>query len=81
MLKKKILYTKYVFTFIKNFSLGLSYLGTQIRCAKNRYTVVQAGLKYPLIFCKTSCFILQKLIEQNSGPSHMKTAGAFRLHA
>ena len=43
---------KYLFLFSQMFLLtGLPNLGTQIRCAQNRYTAGQTDLKY-------SCFVI-----------------------
>ena len=49
--KEMYLHKISMFTFTKNLFpglLNLPNLGAPIRCAQNRYTTVQAGLKYPL---------------------------------
>ena len=48
MLKKKSIYTKYLYLLSQFFSPDLPNLGAQIRCDQNRYTAVQTDLKYPL---------------------------------
>ena len=46
--KKKSIYMKYLCLLSQIFRPGSPNLGVQIRCLRNRYTAVQAGLKYPL---------------------------------
>ena len=44
---KKKVFARNWFLFRRSFFPGLPNLGSQIRCAQNRYTAVQIDLKYP----------------------------------
>ena len=48
MLRKKSIYTKYLFTFTQKFFPRLPSLGAHIRCAQNWYAAVQMDLRYTL---------------------------------
>ena len=48
MLIKKLFTQNIYVYFCKRFFPGIPNLGTQIRCAQNRYTAFQSDLKYPI---------------------------------
>ena len=59
MLKKKCIYMKYLCLLLqKKYSSGLPNLGTQIRCAQNRYISAQTDLKYPHPLASPYIYIL-----------------------